>query len=228
MDERLEHLVRDQGEEIWVSLREAGGEQHVELRVYERQASAKAEPVPGKERVSVPVSLLPVLVQALSRAQETLAHRGLIYVPPTLKVTHMERGETVAFWTEDRPKVQAARKHPRVALNIRGECRLLDKKSFWPGKPVVGEIMNVSLGGAQVCLPTRFPRFGQVELFMVVDGMMFRGRAEVAGADAEVQSGPTYGQFRHSLRWASLEGPAKEILIKVVESRAQKRAEAGH
>jgi len=228
MDERLEHLVRDQGEEIWVSLREAGGEQHVELRVYERQASAKAEPVPGKERVSVPVSLLPVLVQALSRAQETLAHRGLIYVPPTLKVTHMERGETVAFWTDDRTKVQAARKDPRVALNIRGECRLLDKKSFWPGKPVVGEIMNVSLGGAQVCLPTRFPRFGQVELFMVVDGMMFRGRAEVAGADAEVQSGPTYGQFRHSLRWASLEGPAKEILIKVVESRAQKRAEAGH
>jgi len=65
-------------------------------------------------------------------------------------------------------------------------------------------------------------------LFMVVDGMMFRGRAEVAGADAEVQSGPTYGQFRHSLRWASLEGPAKEILIKVVEYRAQKRAEAGH
>ena len=32
MDERLGHLVRDQGEEIWVSLRETGGEQHVELR----------------------------------------------------------------------------------------------------------------------------------------------------------------------------------------------------
>ena len=32
MDERLGHLVRDQGEEIWVSLREARGEQHVELR----------------------------------------------------------------------------------------------------------------------------------------------------------------------------------------------------
>jgi hypothetical protein len=226
MDERLGHLVRDQGEEIWVSLREAGGEQHVELRVYERQASAKAEPAPGKERVSIPVSLLPVLVKTLCQAQETLVHRGLIYIPPAPTVTHMERGDAVPYGTEDRPKVQAARRHPRVALNIRGECRLLDKKSFWPGKPVVGEIMNVSLGGAQVCFPTRFPRFGQVELFMVVDGMMFRGRAEVAGADAEVQSGPTYGQFRHSLRWVSLEGPAKEVLTKVVESRAQKRAEA--
>lgn len=226
MDERLGHLVRDQGEEIWVSLREAGGEQHVELRVYERQASAKAEPAPGKERVSVPVSLLPVLVKTLAQAQDTLVHRGLIYVGPTPNVIHMERGDVLSCVAEARPKVQASRKHPRVALNVRGECRLLDKKSFWPGKPVVGEIMNVSLGGAQVCFPTRFPRFGQVELFMVVDGMMFRGRAEVAGADAEVQSGPTYGQFRHSLRWVSLEGPAREVLTKVVESRAQKRADA--
>lgn len=226
MDERLGHLVRDQGEEIWVSLREAGGEQHVELRVYERQASAKAEPAPGKERVSVPVSLLPVLVKTLAQAQDTLVHRGLIYVAPTPNVTHMERGDVLSFVAEARPKVQTSRKHPRVALNVRGECRLLDKKSFWPGKPVVGEIMNVSLGGAQVCFPTRFPRFGQVELFMVVDGMMFRGRAEVAGADPEVQSGPTYGQFRHSLRWVSLEGPAREVLTKVVESRAQKRADA--
>jgi len=226
MDERLGHLVRDQGEEIWVSLREGGGEQYVELRVYERQASAKAEPAPGKERVSIPVSLFPALVKTLSRAQETLVHRGLIYIPPAPQVTHMERGDAVPLGTEDRPKAQASRRHPRVALNIRGECRLLDKKSFWPGKPVVGEILNVSLGGAQACFPTRFPRFGQVEVLMVVDGMMFRGRAEVAGADAEVQSGPSYGQFRHSLRWVGLEGPARDVLTKVVESRAQKYAEA--
>jgi hypothetical protein len=56
--------------------------------------------------------------------------------------------------------------------------------------------------------------------------MMFRGRAEVAGADAEVQSGPACGQFRHSLRWVSLEGPAKDVLTKVVESRTQKHVEA--
>lgn len=225
MDERLGYLVRGQGEEVWVTLRNGSGESQVELRVYERQTSVNAELAPGKERVSIRVSLLPALVKTLSQAQETLAQRGLIYVPPTPKVTHMERGSAVALGTEDRPKVQASRKHPRVALNIRGECRLLDKKSFWPGKPVVGEILNVSLGGAQACFPTRFPRFGQVELLMVVDGMMFRGCAEVAGADAEVQSGPTYGQFRHSLRWVSLEGPAKEVLTKVVASRAQKRSD---
>ncbi len=226
MNERLGHLVRDQGEEIWVSLRETRGEPHVELRVYERQAAVKAESAPCPERVSIPVSLLPVLVKTLSQAQETLVHRGLLYVPPAPRVTHMVRGDALLFGIPERPKTQAARRHPRVTLNVRGECRLLDKKSFWPGKPVIGEILNVSLGGAQMCLPTRFPRFGQVELFMVVDGMMFRGRAEVAGADAEVQTGPTYGQFRHSLRWVSLEGPARDVLTRIVESRTQKRAEA--
>ena len=226
MDERLGHLVRDQGEEIWVSLREARGEQHVELRVYERQTTAKAELAPGKERVSVPVGLLPALVKALSQAQETLVHRGLIYVPLTPKVTQMERGDAVLIGTKDRPKVQASRKHPRVVLNIRGECRLLDKKSFWPGKPVGVEIMNVSLGGAQVCLPTRFPRCAHVELFMVVDGMVFRGRAEVAGADASVHGGTAGGQFRHSFRWVSLEGPARDVLTKIVTARTPQRVDA--
>ncbi len=219
MDERLGHLVRDQGEEIWVSLRESGGEPHVELRVYERHASAKMEPAPGKERLSVPVCLLPVLIKTLAQAQDTLVHRGLIYIAPAPKVTRMDRGDGLVLGADDRPRMQAARKHLRVPLNIRGECRLLDKKSFWPGKPVVGEVVNVSVGGAQVCLPTRFPRFGQVELLMVVDGMVFRGRAEVAGADAEAQGGPACGQFRHSLRWLSLEGPARDILTKIVTAR---------
>jgi hypothetical protein len=218
MDERLGQLIRDRGEEIWVSLREAGGEQNVELRVYERQ-TAKGEPAPGKERVTIPVDLLPALVKTLSQAQETLVHRGLIYVAPPPRVTHMERGNPVGLGMDDRPKVQASRQHPRVTLNVRGECRQLDKKDFWPGKPVVGEVLNVSAGGAQVCLPQRFPRFSHVELFMVVDGMVFRGRAEVAGADATVHGGSASGQFRHSLRWVSLEGPARDALTKIVTAR---------
>jgi hypothetical protein len=137
----------------------------------------------------------------------------------------MERGQTVPLAIEDRPKVQASRQHPRVTLNVRGECRQLDKKDFWPGKPVVGEVLNVSAGGAQVCLPQRFPRFSQVELFMVVDGLVFRGRAEVAGADASVQGGTAGGQFRHSLRWMSLEGPAKDVLTRIVASRTARPAD---
>jgi hypothetical protein len=163
-------------------------------------------------------------VKTLSHAQETLVHRGLIYVAPPPKVTHMERGNPVGLDMDDRPRAQAARQHPRVTLNVRGECRQLDKKDFWPGKPVVGEVLNVSAGGAQVCLPQRFPRFSQVELFMVVDGMVFRGRAEVAGADAVAQRGTATGQFRHSLRWMSLEGPARSVLAKLVAARTPQLA----
>ena len=195
MGERLGHLIRNQEQEVWISLQDVRGEQQIEIRLYERDASAIAELAPGKEGIFIPVDLLPVLVKALSRAQEALMNRGLLYVPPTSQVTQLGRGDSVGFGAEERPKSQAARQHPRVPLNIRGECRLLDKKDFWPGKPVAGEVLNVSAGGAQVRLPQRFPRFGQVELFMVVDGMVFRARAEVAGADAIEQKGATGGSF---------------------------------
>jgi PilZ domain len=226
MDERLGHLIRNLGEEVWISLRNVGGHQQVELRVYEGQADVTAELAPGKERIAIPVDLLPALVRALSQVQDALANRGLLYMPPAPTTTQMERGDAFALGAVDRPKSQAARQYPRVAVNVRGECRLLDKKDFWPGKPVAGEVMNVSMGGAQVRLPQRLPRFSQVELFMVVDGMVFRGRAEVAGADAEAQRGATAGQFRHSLRWVSLEGPAPDVLTKVVASRTPKRADS--
>jgi hypothetical protein len=225
MDERLGHLTRNQGEEIWISLRDAERNPQVELRAYERGA-ARGELVPGKERLAVPIDLLPALVKALTQVQDALANRGLLYNPPAPITTGMERGEPFVLGVEERPKSQAARRYPRVVLKVRGECRLLDKKDFWPGKPVVGEVLNVSAGGAQVCLPQRFPRFSHVELFMVVDGMVFRGRAEVAGADAAIQNGPTCGQFRHSLRWMSLEGPARVILTKLVASRTPRRGEA--
>jgi hypothetical protein len=207
-------------------MRDEGAGSQVELRTYERRAAVKGELAPGKERLAVPLDLLPTLVKTLTKAQDTLANRGLLYIPPTATTTHMERGDLLALGAEERPRSQAARKHPRVPLKVRGECRLLDKKNFWPGKPVVGEVLNVSAGGAQVCLPQRFPRFSHVELFMVVDGMIFRGRAEVAGADAALQSGPASGQVRHNLRWVSLEGPARDVLAKVVASRAPRRAEA--
>jgi hypothetical protein len=226
MDERLGHLTRNQDDEIWICLQNEGASSQVELRAYERRAALKGELAPGKERLAVPIDLLPTLVKALTHVQDVLANRGLLYIPPAAMTTHMERGEFFAVGAEERPKSQAARKYPRVTLKIRGECRLLDKKDFWPGKPVVGEVLNVSAGGAQVSLPQRFPRFSHVELFMVVDGMVFRGRAEVAGADAALQSGPACGQFRHSLRWMSLEGPARDILAKVVATRTPRRGEA--
>jgi hypothetical protein len=221
MSERLGHLVRNPGEEIWISLRAVGGVQEVELRIYERRTAEKGEPLPGKERVSIPAAMLPALVKNLIEVQDALVARGVVYAPAPSKITRMERGDAVGLGAADRPKAQPARRHPRVPVNVRGECRLVDRKDFWPGKPVIGEVLNVSEGGAQVRLPQRFPRFSQVELFMVADGMVFRGRAEVAGADAGTTTG-AIGSFRHSLRWLSLEHPARDVLGKLISSRAQK------
>lgn len=222
MNERLAHVIRNLGEEIWISLRTADAPPEIELRVYQHQAEADAELVPGKEQLTVPLDMFPSLVNALTRVQEALTTRGLLYGPTSTTLMQMERGDTLTLGVHARPKSQASRQHPRVTLNVRGECRLLDKKDFWPGKPVVGEVMNVSVGGAQARFPQRFARFSQVELFMVVDGMLFRGRAEVAGTDAEPQPGAAGGHFRHSFRWMGLEGPARDVLTRIVESRARK------
>jgi hypothetical protein len=219
MAERLERLLCNQAEEMWISLRTGEGDPQVELRMYGRTAPAGAEPVRGAEAVAIPASLLPTLVRALSHVEKTLINRGVIYVPPSPKITHMEQGSNLTLGTEGRGGTQAARQHPRVALNVRVECRLLDAKDFWPSPPVNGEIKDVSLGGAQVCVAKRLPRFAQVEVFMVVDGLVFRGRAEVVAADIGHGRASDESGYRHSVRWLALESHAREVLTKIVASR---------
>jgi hypothetical protein len=203
---------------MWISLRTGEGDPQVELRMYGR-AGGSAEPVHTAESVAIPASLLPILVRALSHVEKTLINRGVIYVPPSSKITHMEQGSNLTLGTEGRGGSQAARQHPRVTVNVRVECRLLDAKDFWPSPPVNGEIKDVSLGGAQVCIAKRLPRFAQVEVFMVVDGLVFRGRAEIVAADIGHGRTAEEGGYRHSIRWLALENHAREVLTKIVASR---------
>jgi hypothetical protein len=219
MAERLERLLCNQTEEMWISLRTEEGDTQVELRMYGRTAPAGADPVRGAETIAIPASLLPSLVRALSHVEKTLVGRGVIYVPPSSKITHMEQGSSLTVGTEGRGGAQPARQHPRVTLNVRVECRLLDAKDFWPSPPVNGEIKDVSLGGAQVCVAKRLPRFAQVEVFMVVDGLVFRGRAEVVAADIGHGRSADETGYRHSIRWLALESHAREVLTKIVAAR---------
>ncbi len=89
-------------------------------------------------------------------------------------------------------------------------------RSFWPAKPVNGEARDVSIGGAQVWLAKRLPRFKQADVFMVIEGMIFRARAEIAGVELERNREVKGGYYRHSLRWVVMEAHAKEALSKVV------------
>jgi hypothetical protein len=97
MAERLERLLCNQTEEMWISLRTEEGDPQVELRMYGCTASAGAEPVRAAEAVAIPASLLPTLVRALSHVEKTLISRGVIYVPPSPKITQ---------WSGEQP-------HPR-------------------------------------------------------------------------------------------------------------------
>ena len=215
MTEQLKRVIRSQTEDIWISLHDPDGDPQLELRVYARTGKA-SEAAATPEGLTIPLSLLPVLVRDLSQVQESLMRRGLIYVPPEKDATHMTAGESSHLSLTGRYVTQSARRYPRVALNVPVECRALDDKSFWPTKPVGGELRDLSEGGAQVSLTKRIPRFSQVEVFLVVEKLVFRGRAEVVAADVDTQGESKGGHFRHSLRWIALESHARDVLRKVV------------
>jgi hypothetical protein len=56
-------------------------------------------------------------------------------------------------------------------------------------------------------------------VFMVVDGLVFRGRAEVVAADIGHGRPADETGYRHSIRWLALESHAREVLTKIVASR---------
>jgi hypothetical protein len=216
MMERLGSMVKNRLEEIWVSVGEIQGEANVELRVHGRSLSGKEEPLPGREAITLPVGLLPVLLRVLTQAQDVLIKRGLIYIPSPAEATVMEGGLPVTVRMARGSAGRDSRKHPRVSLSVAVECRVIDPDSFWPAKPVNGEAKDVSIGGAQVWLVKRLPRFKQAEVFMVIEGMIFRARAEIAGVELDTKKDGKSGYYRHSLRWVMMEAHAKEVLSKVV------------
>jgi hypothetical protein len=232
MTEKLGQVSRSAFEDIWVSLRDIHGEPHVELRVYSRGSPFDATPLPGLEEIVVPVNQLPALLRELREAQELLSQRGLIQLPSTAPTTLREREEPITVGWEAPPTggptetvtVRRApppdrkdpRQYPRVPLNLPVECRLVDPDSFWPGKPITGEILDVSLGGAKVGLPQPLPRYGQVEVFVMIKGSLFRARAEIVGAERERKKDLKGRYYRHSLRWVMIDAQAQVALSKVV------------
>jgi hypothetical protein len=214
--ERLGSMVKNRLEEIWVSVREIQGEANVELRVHGRSVSGKEEPLPGREAITLPVGLLPVLLRVLTQAQDVLIKRGLIYTPSPAEAIVVEDGLPITVRMADAAAGRKSRLYPRMSLSVPVECRVIDPDSFWPAKPVNGEAKDVSIGGAQVWLSKPLPRFKQVEVFMVIEGMPFRARAEIAGVELEAKKEAKSGYYRHSLRWVTMEAHAKEVLSKVV------------
>ncbi len=83
-----------------------------------------------------------------------------------------------------------------------------------PGASVAGKAVDLSLGGAQVWLPMRLPRYSFAELSALINGEQFIARGEivsVAPLPKMIGGKPTY---RHGIRWLSLTGAAREVLSK--------------
>ncbi len=219
MVEKLGQISRNQLEDIRLSLTEIRGEPHLELRVYVRSAPGDDKPMLGREGIVFPVRFLPDVQRMLTQAQELLLKRGLIYVPAPTVV--QERGVPTIVRSATAPRPQASRRSTRVPVKFPVQCRPVHRGASQPGKPVSGEMRDVSIEGAGVWLAERLPRFEQVEVSAVIEGTAFRAIAEVVTLDLEAKKEPKTGYHRHGLKWAVLDPAAKAVLSKVVPEPSQ-------
>jgi hypothetical protein len=204
MTEKLGRVVRNQWEDIWVLVDREGDEPRLELRLHSHEQSGEAEAEKGGEEwIGLPVRLLPDLLQVLTSAQDRLWELGLL-----------ERSRAGG-----RPRSLSrradARQHPRVAFDPATECRIVDPEGPEAARSIVGQIKDVSQGGAQAWLPHRFPQLKQVDIFMTIEGVNFRGRAEIVGPDEPEKAALQGGLYRHNLRWVALHAQGMAALSRI-------------
>jgi hypothetical protein len=210
--EKIGEIARGRHEEIWVSLVEDRGETWIEFRAYTSPGAGGTESVPSREAITIPAAALPDLLQLLIRTDRRLIERG----EPSLGVKKEDL--PVSVRSASPPGTRDARRHPRVLLRLEVECRPMPHATVKPGSPIAGRAVDLSLGGAQVWLPTRLPRYSFVELSTLIDGEAFSARGEIVSVAAlpkMVGGKPTY---RHGLRWLSLAGAAREVLARTLSS----------
>lgn len=214
MKKVLDQVSHNQFEDICLTLWDVHPAPHVELRVYRRAPRPGADTLPRTEGISVPVDALPDLLRMLEQTQERLIRQGLVHLPSSAAgATTMEGGEMVPLGISVPSSHRGdCRRESRTTLEVPAGCRLLGDAGPCGSEPLIGEIRDVSRGGAQIWLPRRLPLFSRAEVFMRIGELNFQGRAEVVGAEVH----PKNGRYRHGLRWLLLNAESKTALSKVI------------
>ena len=213
MKKRLGQVSRTKLEDICVSIRDVQGTPHVDLRVYRRSARLGGDAVGGTEGITVPLNLLPELLQVLDESQERLVQEMLKHPRSHVKVRKPEAHERAEPRNTNNAvaprRLLGDRRGRRVPLRVPVECR------HWPAVDyytVTGETEDVSVGGAQVWFPERFPLLSPVAVSMQIAGLPLQLLAEIVGVGVRQR----YGRYRHSLRWLGLNAQAKAALSQVI------------
>jgi hypothetical protein len=203
MTEKLGRVVRSQWEDIWVLLDRGQEEPQLELRLHNHGRSSDTEDLSGGEWIGLPVRLLPDLLQTLTQVQGQLREWGLI------KRTQPGAGSRSLSRRAD------ARQFPRVTMEPAAECRVVDPEEHQSAQAIIGQIKDVSQGGAQAWFPQRLPQLKQVDVFMTIEGVSFRGRAEIVGPEEPGRAEIDGGLYRHNLRWLALHAQGVAALSRI-------------
>jgi hypothetical protein len=146
------------------------------------------------------------LLQTLTQAQDQLRAWGLL--------KRAQPGVNVGGPT----RRMDARQFPRVVMEPAAECRVVDPEGPELFPSVIGQIRDLSQGGAQAWFPQRFPQLKQVDVFMTIEGVSFRGRAEIVAPDDHGKAEVKGGLYRHNLRWVALHAQGVAALSRVAPS----------
>lgn len=217
MKRNLGRISRNASEEIHVWLREVNGQQVVELRVYTTVKDRNPLSLPPQEAITVPVNVLSDLWRILARTQYHLAAeevaRDLSRAEDVTPTAGKRATPSRAYRRDHR---HSRRREPRVPVRVPAKCYLLGTPHAAPSKPktgqVMGQIWDVSSGGAQVWLPERFPVMSRLAIVMPIGQPLFRGHAEVLAATLQ----PREGKYRHNVRWLPLDAQSRAALSKLL------------
>lgn len=205
--EPVRRVVCSVREEIQIALKDVGGTRCVELRAYTLTEAGRPAP-PARDPLIVPLAALPALVAELTALQAS-DH-------PAADAAHLVDAAGAALRIQHRADlVQPTRQYPRVAVRYQLTCTPASAPGAARAPALLGELRDVSLGGAQLGLPIRLELYQRVGLHGFAEEQLFAAHAEVVNV-ALWRQRDSAGYVRHGLRWRSLELPTAALLRRVL------------